>query len=348
MRTLPLLALAAVLPVTLAACTGKGDDTGDTDMDTDTDTGTAPPADFTFALSGAYTDSTLTLTWLDFASLGSQTLATGDVRYSGIVTGASAGVPFGEPLEEDRQEIDPVNAPGFTLSGYIPGLHVDTDGDGLLSGTEAYAGVGLAWPVFVGGEVPADYLDLGMVAGWNALQFVPDSEIPLLHDITAIPLDALLAERESITFGGSLAGDDTRLFVAPAAIFEGGTVADYVYDDVVSDPWSVTLDSRPAADHFSELEGLGLAALEVPLAYTDNDQSGSYTDGDTPTTAACFNGSAVGLLYLSGVTDLLTGWSLTMQGLGTGWLGLSLADTGGGIVSDADLQTLALDGSCDL
>ena len=280
--------------------------------------------------------------------MGSDALVTGDVRYSGTVRGATAGVPFGEPLEADRQEIDPGTAPGFTISGYIPGLHVDGDGDGLLSGDETYAGVGLVWPVFLGGEVPAEYLELGMVAGWNALELVPDSEEPIVHDITAIPLDALLVERDSITFGGSLAGADTPLFLAPAALFEGGTVTAYVYDDVVSDPWSVTLDSRPAEDHFSELEGVGLVALEVPLTYSDTDHSGSYTEGDAPTTAACFDGAAVGLLYLSGVTDLSAGWSLTLQGLGAGWVGLSLDDGGGGVVSDADLQSLALDTSCTL
>ena len=129
-------------------------------------------------------------------------------------------------------------------------------------------------------------------------------------------------------------------------MFEGGSVDTYVYDGPLDDPWSVTLDGAPDADHFAELEGVGLGALEVPIAYTDSDGSGGYTSPDPLAFPACSDGVVAGLVYLPGITDLMTGWSLTLQGVGSGWVGLTLADSGGALLSDAQLQDLALDGSC--
>lgn len=350
--------LSALVPVLapvmlLTACTGKtinmGDDTGDTSNDSADDTADDVPPDFTFALSGDWAGSTLTLTWLDFTSLGSEQIELGAAGYSAPVEDDSTGVPFGVPPEADMQEIDPDNAPGMKLAGYLPGLHLDADGDGLQSGDEPYTGVGLAWPVYVSGTIPSDFADMGLVEGWNALEFLPDGALPVTRDITAIPLDASLAERTSITVGGSYTGEDgaSVVFVS-SLLFEGGTVDAFLYDGALSDPWSVTLDGPPDADHFSELEGVGMAALEVPIAYMDSDGSGGFTDRDTPLYAACADGLPVGLLYLPGITDLLTGWSLTVQGVGSGWVGMSLADSGGVVLTDPQLQDLAMDDSCTL
>ena len=332
----------------LTGCSGKGEDSGgiDSSAESDTDTGTPPPADFTFALTGDHAGTTLTLTWIDFASL-STTPVLGDAEYSAAVAGDSAGVAFGEPPEADLQEVDPTNAPGLKLAGYIPALHVDSDGDGVISGAETYAGVGLAWPVYVTGELPTEYADLGLVDGWNALEF-SDAPTPAVYDITSIPLDAGLAERTSITFGGAWTGAGDELVVLPSVAFDGGSVSAYLYDDALTDPWSVTLDGAPDADHFEPLDGVGDAALEVPIAYTDGDHSGDFTANDTPVAAACWNSLPVGLIYLPGVSDLITAWSLAAQGVGTGWVGITLGDTGGTTLSDADLGTLALDDSCSL
>lgn len=348
MRVIALVPFLAPV-VLLAACTGKtinmGDDTGDTADDTADDV----PPDFTFALTGDWPGSTLTLTWLDFTSLGSEQPQLGAVAYSALVEDDSTGVPFGVPPEADMQEIDPDNAPGMMLAGYLPGLHLDADGDGLQSGDETYAGVGLAWPIYVTGTIPTDFADMGFVEGWNALEFVPDGALPVPHDITAIPLAADLAVRTSITVGGSYTGEEgaSVVFVS-SLLFEGETVDAFIYDGALSDPWSVTLDGPPDADHFSELEGVGMAALEVPIAYMDSDGSGGFTDHDTPLYAACSGGLPVGLLYLPGITDLLTGWSLTLQGVGSGWVAMSLADSGGVVLTDAQAQDLAMDASCTL
>lgn len=344
-RTLPFL-----LALPLFGCTGKPSDSGDTNEPVDDtaadDTGDAP-ADFTFALTGDYAGSTLTLTWINFATIGTDTLDLGEVAYTGAVTGATKGVSLPEPPAGDLQEVDPTNAPGMMLAGYVPGLHLDADGDGLQSGDEVYVGAGLTWPVFLSGTIPADYADMGLVDGWNALELVPDSQEPVMHDITAIPLAASLAERTSITLGGSYVGDDgASLAILPSVMFEGGSVETYVYDGALDDPWSVTLDGAPEADHFAALQGVGLGALEVPIAYTDSDGSGGHTSPDPLAFPACSDGVVAGLVYLPGVTDLMTGWSLTLQGVGSGWVGLTLEDSGGMLLSDAQLQDLALDGSC--
>ncbi len=91
-----------------------------------------------------------------------------------------------------------------------------------------------------------------------------------------------------------------------------------------------------------------MAALEVPIAYVDQDGSGGFTDRDAPLYPACSGGVPAGLLYLPGVTDLLTAWSLSVQGVGTGWVGLTLGDSGGAVLTDDELQDLAMDGSCTL
>ncbi len=345
--------LIALAPL-LLACTGKSpvvnDDTAtDSAADSVADTAETLPADFTFQISGDWEGSTLTLTWVDFTSLSSGFPAVGAVEYSHVLGGVTPGVPFGEPPEADLQEVDPANAPGLMFAGYIPGLHLDSDGDGVESAPEPYVGVGLAWPVYVSGVIPSGYTDLGVVAGWNAIEFVPDSAVPVIHDIHAIPLHAGLAERTSITVGGSYGGDPGASVVfVPSTTFQGGTVEAFVYDSEVSDPWSVTLDGAPPPDHFSELDGVGMAALEVPIAYVDQDGSGGFTDRDAPLYPACSGGVPAGLLYLPGVTDLLTAWSLSVQGVGTGWVGLTLGDSGGAVLTDDELQDLAMDGSCTL
>ena len=61
---------------------------------------------------------------------------------------------------------------------------------------------------------------------------------------------------------------------------------------------------------------------------------------------ACSGGVPVGLLYVPGVTDVLTGWSLATQSTGTGWLGLTLEEGGSTILTDTELRALTMDSSC--
>ncbi len=346
-----------LLPLTLSvACSGTTittDDTANPD-DTDTDSGldSVPelPTDFTFFLEGDYEGSSLTLTWIDFASLNTGSPVLGEPHAFGAVESDAVDVAFGIPDTADLQEIDPETAPGLLLAGYIPGLHLDSDGDGQLSDGETYVGVGVSWPIYITGDIPPEYIDYGMVEGWNALDLTTPEGQPATDDITGIPLDAALGERTSVTFGGSFIGaDDPGIVMVPFTAFEGGSVDELIYDGPLDDPWSVTLDQIPPEDHFEELEGLGTAALEVPIAYSDTNRSGGYNDGDTPLYPACHDGLSVGLLYLPAITDLLTGWSLTIQGVGAGWLAITLGDeNGGAVLTEEQLQSLAIDGSCML
>jgi len=364
--SLPLCGLAPSLVATslLAGCTSakSADDTAaeDTSVDSDSaiddssgdsdsaidDTAVTPP-DFSFALSGDWEGTALTLTWLDFTGMVGGELTLGRVAYAVTVEQDIVGVPFGVPPEGELQEVDPTNAPGMKIAAYVPALHGDLDGDVMLSEGETYSGVGLAWPVFVSGPVPADLAAFGIVEGWNGMEFTVDNGPPVMHDITALPVETTIAERLSITIGGSYdaySGNAAeRVAVVPGA--SSTTVTEPLYDGALSDPWTVTLDGAPPADHFGDLEGFGNAALELPIAYLDADATESVSEGDSPIAYACWNTFPVALLYVPGLTDLVTAVSWTQYGLGTGWLATPLDSDVPQITGD-DLLSLSIDASC--
>ena len=354
-----LLAPALLAPALLVGCTSSkavddtaADDTAandDTSADSDSaidDTATVPP-DFSFALSGDWDGTALTLNWLDFTAMGGGDLSFGRVAYAATVDQDIIGVPFGVPPESELQEVDPTNAPGMKIAAYVPALHADLDGDVMHSAGETYTGVGLAWPVYVSGPVPEDLAAFGIVEGWNGMEFKSDGSPPAMNDITALPLSTNLTERTSITIGGSYAAstgsDAERVALIPGALPSSPDTV--LYDGVLGDPWTISVDGAPPADHFTEMDGVGNAALELPLAYSDVDGSVSLTDGDAPIAYACWDSLPVGLLYVPGITDLVTAVSWTQYGLGAGWMAVPFDDSVLPLTGD-DLLSLSIDASC--
>jgi hypothetical protein len=346
----PLLLLAGVAGCNPPADTGDDpvDDTGDTERG---DTDTTPP-DLVFALGGDWSGTTLTLTWFDLTSFGSDVLVTGGVLYSGAVTEETPGVSVGTPPEADRQEIDPTGAPGLRLAMYLPALHVDTDGDGVRSGEEAWAGVGGWWVMYVEGTVPADFEVPGLVPGWNSVHLRVNEDVPPdVADVSAVPLTTNLAVQSPITLGGTwtAAGDLSGygLVTIPGPFFSGGTVDAYLVDGPLADPWGITLDGEPPADHVTAFEWLGGdGALEVPVAYLDNDHDGAFGAGDEPRYGACSDGVPVGAIWLYPFTDLALGWQLAMQGYTAGWNVLTIGQDQGRVLDAEARAALDVDEAC--
>ena len=349
-----------LLMSTLVACdapapgeTGDSEDTSDLGETGETgeteDTG--EPPNLTFVLSGSFAGSTLGLTWLDATSLGSETgLVFGDTLASVAVTGSAMGLYAANPDAALLTEVDAVAAPGMLVAFYVPTLHLDADGDGLQNGDEAYLGVGMTWAVYVQGPVPADLATGGLAEGWNTLNSTVQTENPEFGDIVDIPLDASIAPVESLTIGGTIAGDlaDVGIVTVSAVIFGGGSVAAPLYDEPATANWSMTLSGTPPADHLVPLEFLGVdGAMELPNSYADADGSGSFGDGDMPLLPACSNGAPVAVFWLPSATTMNAAMTATMTGWGTGW-SVSYLSESGGEVPEADRTLLSMDDSCTM
>ena len=352
-----------LLMSTLVACdapapgeTGDSEDTSDLGETGETgETGdpedTGEPPNLTFVLSGSFAGSTLGLTWLDATSLGSETgLVFGDTLASVAVTGSAMGLYAANPDASVLVEIDPVGSPGMLIAFYVPSLHVDSDGDGLHSGDEAYAGVGSTWLVYVQGPVAADLAAGGLAEGWNTLDSLAQTETPVFGDPVDIPLDTSIAPVESLTIGGTIAGDlaDVGIVTVSAVIFGGGSVAAPLYDEPATAAWSMTLSGTPPADHLIPLEFLGVdGAMELPNSYADADGSGSFGDGDMPLLPACSNGALVAVFWLPAATTMSAAMTATMTGWSTGW-SVSYLSESGGEVPEADRTKLTIDDSCTM
>ncbi|GDX79556.1 hypothetical protein LBMAG42_13670 [Deltaproteobacteria bacterium] len=324
-------------------------DTGDTGDTADTgDTG--GPADLGFDLDGGWAGSTLTLTWLDASTLGTDSVVFGDVMFSADAGADPLLVSAGTPPASELLEADPEQAPGMMVAIYVPALHVDADGDGLLSGEETYVGAGATWPIYVTGVIPAQYTAMGVVDGWNAMYVFSGDEGPEFSDPMTIPLAANVAVNEELTLGGSFADDPDGmgLVVIPGTAFEGGGVDSWLYDGPLAAAWSIPLSGEPPAEHFSAMEGVGWAAMELPVAYID-EGSGSFGEGDIPTNAACFGGVPVGAIWFPGPTDLMVALQFGMTGMGSGWVAMTTGDVGGGtVLTEAEAASLSIDATCTL
>lgn len=324
------------------------DTDSDSDGDTDSDTDVDGEADLAFDLSGEWSGSTLTLTWVDPSSLESERWELGETLASKPATADRVELVAGEPPPDELVEIDS-SAPGLTGALYAAALHIDVDDDGELH-DEPLRGAGRYFALYLDGPIPPDFAALGLVSGWNGVAFTDDSVETV--DALSIPLEASLVPVESITIGGTAAGlgaADARLTFVPYVMFDGGSVDAYLADEPLDETWSLTVTGAPEADHWGPIEGFPEdAAMEFPIAYDDLDGSEGFTSADAPVAATCYDGTAVSLLYLDVPTDLQIGYLLTIYGIHVGWTALSVSDTGPGVLDEDQAQELEITTSCTL
>lgn len=322
------------------ADTGGVPDSGDTADTADSgDTGDLPvEPDLSFVLGGEFRWTTLTLTWIDPTSLGSETLVFGDVLATQVVTGTPQDMTAPAPDPSALYEIDPLNLPGFLVAFYVPAL---VSGDGL------YVGAGTTWPAYVTGSIPSDLGMAGIHEGWNALDISGGEADPQFAAPLAIPLMGAAAE---VTVGGTYAGETEGFgltMLSYAALSTGASVAP-LYDTEATPAWSMTVGGKPPLDHLAYIDFIGVdGALEVPVSYADVDTSGAYSEGDSLLWPACTGDVAVGLLWVPGVPDLATALGLTMSGTSTGWVPILLGAEGG-VVDPASGLALTMDETCTL
>lgn len=331
-------------------------DSGTNPTDSPTDSGTNPtdsgPIDDTgtlaltlgFELSGAWSDSQLTLTWLDPDSLDGD-LSFGDTRWS-QESADYVGLFAGNPPEEDLAPLDPVNLPGVRAAWYVPTLHLDEDQDGLQNGDEPYLGFGTTWALFLEGVGDTPPLP-GLANGWNAIELDVTGGDFEVADPLMILLDTNLLPNELLSLAGGTSvalSRSARLGVYPSGVFEGDTSLDGLYDEPASVEWEIVLDGPPPDDHFVDLDGLW-GALELGLVYEDLDSDTRLGGGDLPSHPLCAEGHTLGLLYLPAPTDLTLAASFTIYGFQPGWLGTALDEEG--LAPFTADQLLVLDiGSC--
>ena len=324
--------------LTLLACTkdepaDSGDDTGvegdtDTDTDTDSDTDTDVGTPLTYAIGGDI-EGVLNLTHFEF-----EAETAGDLFDSVEVSSDTQEIKVGIPLPEQLAEIDPENLPGLYAAFYI--ATVETD-DGITQ-------VAPTITVFLDGDIPPQ---LGWDAGWNALEFTADEELPTNIGVDAIPVNPLEGN-DSITLGGTSSVDADRWLMVPSVMFEGLPVDAFLADEALGEAWSLTVSGPPPDDHFGQEDFV----FEVPLAYVDNNESGAFNDGDSPVSPACTpDGKTALLIYLPNPTDPLSAWYSTLEGQPTlGWVVLAAAENEADneLLSEEAASQLAFDGTCSL
>ncbi|MCB9795470.1 MAG: hypothetical protein H6741_22420 [Alphaproteobacteria bacterium] len=368
-----------VLPLLLLSLLGcddgsvkLGDDTADTSVNSDdsatddsaTDDSAADDSaaddsgepvettSLTFEIEGEWAGTTLALTYLvpsDPPVVGQQLLNT-------EVTGPVMSVEVAEPREGELFELNPQAYPGLYAALYAPTLHVDSDGDGYFDGGEPIVAAGATWAWYLEGDLPQQLLILGFRQGWNAveLDFVGEG-LPTVRDIDAIPLPADLWPVESLTLAGSYTAEfplgDQRVAVISGETFSGSPPATLLYDEDLSESWSITLSGAPPADHW-DTSGEINGAYEVAVTYDDSDGSGAFSDGDTPRFVPCLEDAAVVAVWSAGPEDLVTAVYMSVLGIGTGWGALALPAGGQEedvLYLDAEAATnLEFSGGCAL
>ncbi|MBN1336643.1 MAG: hypothetical protein JXB39_11860 [Deltaproteobacteria bacterium] len=345
-----------LLALTLSACDDEVvDDTSpeadtdtdtdaDTDTDTDADTDADVDADLTFVVEGDFDGTVLSLNWF---SPGSEEPPFDRAPLAAVeVSAATQGIAAGEPPSADLVEPDAKRWPGFQVAMYLPALHEDSDTDRVHDDTELWVGVGAVFPTWVAGTIPAEFVKMGLTEGWNAVQPGPSGfeTDATLYPVTAIPLAAHLWPGLPITVGGSfdLGGSISQTGLVLASMGYATTVLDTVFP--LTDPWSLTLADRLPTDLVIWDAGVGVGA-GWPVAFTDLDKSGGYSEDDALAGFVCDGDAMVMIGWAEPPTDLLgafytdllfgyAGWAPVVVDMGSGeqtpvdpsaWMDLSIS-----------------------
>lgn len=336
-----------MLAFLLIACPGPTPDSGDSnDSDDSSIDSEAPPIDpdLGFALSGDWDGATLAL--IQFTP--GEEDAVGDIWQTWVPDDAAFGVEAGEPPAEHF--VAPEGG-DFEVALYLVALFHDANSNGAHDDGEAWVGISPQWAIYAQGTMPDDLP--GVVEGWNGYTPDFDGTDDSISDPLTIPVSDNLRPNDSITLGGTYAGelDAARLLVVPGVWMTTGETDVAPIDDIVLEAeWTVTLDGEPPADHFSELEGVGNAAMELLFAYTDANENEEYDPGDTPFAAACHEGDVAIMLYLPPITDLEAAWTLG-EAMGTGWVAFAQGEDDEGppsFLTGDQLTSLVIDENCAL
>ncbi len=337
-----------VLPDTGETGIENIDDTNDTSVDTGRDdsaseTGDEPDEMLRWEVTGSLEGTAFSLVHLQFPETDD-----GDLAMGAVWVEAAAAASISLPADVPPDDFFQASGGGLSVAVFVGALHED-DGDDRWEATEGWVAASTDWVAYLDGPVPPELLAMGLVSGWNALEFHGESFV--VGDTTAMPISVAL--NESLVIGGTYDHTIThedRVVALPATVF-GGLPVTSVMDDVAvgaDGTWSVTLDGAPPADHYADVDGNGeQEAVELPVAYVDNDSSLAYSSGDRIVAAACVGDVPVGGWWLEPPVNIISLVSITAQGLTLGWVPVLLAD-GGGVVSEAEAASTVLSTDCGI
>ena len=335
--------------------TGETTDTGiETEEEEETDTGTETEeitgTPVTFNLSDAE-GMKIGLLRVEFNDEGIG-FADNQVVTSELGSDTSFTIGVETPADEELSAMIPENE---TLIGmWAPYLFQDSDGDDAYTEGEEIAGIGRTWLVYS----TAALAEFNVDEGWSALEMTFSEEPPIVGDLASVPLDASLRVNESITIGGSYdtALGERRIAIVAAATFDSDSV-ETMYDEVATDPWTLTLSGVPADNHFiSEEEFQG--AMGSPLVYPDTNNNGSFESldllGQSSLNTICFDGMSnmepqpISIIYYPPPTDLSAALTTSIYGIGAGWI--VMVDTGSDpyFPSQDEFNNMVIDENCIL
>ncbi|MCB9796439.1 MAG: hypothetical protein H6741_27395 [Alphaproteobacteria bacterium] len=333
-----------------AADDSSADDSAADDSSADDSGEPAEEVTLTFEIEGDFDGTTLSLTHITLAEppvVGAQLTWV-------EVEGATQELVVTEPREGELSPLDAANFPGLDVAVYVPTLHLDGDGQGDIDGDEAIVGAGRYWVWFLEGDIPQQLLLLGFRHGWNAIELdFEGGGVPSVGEIDAIPLPANLWPNQELTFGGTYSAETDietqRLVVVPSTLFNGDLPTSLLYDEDLTETWSVTLSGEPPQDHRETGEFSG--AYEVALTYVDNDASGGFSEGDAPIYVPCLEDQAVAAVWVDAPTDVFVAAYTSVVGASVGWSALAIASDGSGdstTLTAEQATQLDISGGCSL
>lgn len=331
---------------TIDSDSGQETDTAD-DTGTENDTGEITGTPVTFALSDAegmkigllrvaFTDDGIDIVDNQVVSneLGSETSFT-----IGVET----------PAEDELSPLIPENN---TLIGmWVPYLFADSNGNDTFDEGEAIGGIGKTWLTYATADVPG----YTITQGWSALEMTFSEDPPIAKDLENVQLDANLIPGD-ITIGGSYDTTlgDRRIAIVAAVTFESQQL-ESMFDEVATDPWSITLSGVPADNHFSQEEDFQ-GAVGAAIVYADMNNNGTFEGaelmGDSLPVTICYDGMGgmeprpVTILYYPSPSDLTDALNASIYGIGAGWIVVVDIDSEPYFPSPDEYNNMVIDANC--
>ncbi len=312
--------------------TDSGTDTAtDSGTDTATDTATEPETvwiDVPVTFTGGDPDG---LSLALYPYLIDDDLVVGDQEGGEPVSGDPTWLSVPTPDEDDLQELSPLDAPGLLAKFYavLPFEDDDADGDQDQGWEDIVGGPGDRALVYLGGEVE---LYFGVEPGFYIFYEDLFGETQFGDVNLGVEVD-IWVPTESITLGGTsanlgVAEHSRGVALLPMTLLMGANV-DPLDDGESPESWSLTASGEPPDGHEYQLvddngQSLTLAG-ELPVAYTDTDESGDYTTGDSLLAAACQDTYTVLAIYAFAPTYPLYALYFDYGGISLGWQAIAQA-----------------------
>ena len=308
--------------------------------------GTEETERLTFDIDGATEGTALTLTWVRDTGEG---LEIGNLLAATIVDSDSQSIDVPVPDESEMVEVEPLMAPGLFMATYLPALHTD-NGNAIHDNDEFYVGVGDIWPTYVQGTIPDDVADAGLHEGWNAL-LLNEGYIEIGVQTYEIPMAVNLAADNTITIGGDYSGEtdpeDLNLALEPMTNTTDSKWDSLIYDGHLTDSWEINIEGAPPEDHLVDWEDQPFkVAAEAPVAYSDEDASGSMNGPDQVVNIACYKNEPVTLYYAAGTTDLETAYEFTAYDIRFGWMAAASSAENGDRLNETEASQLTMSDDC--